>query len=657
MLFIDESDLDSDTFKRPSSFDGPEDTKRQKVESEDDFSDFDLSESDLEWEDILPEVTDKEDRPENFSIQLNDDTHKKDRIRRIIENKNRKLSIHNLGLLSYMLHAHLRNKLINDKHVQKTLKKLLPEDLIKRVKKLKKSIAKEAKDSDVQLIYIVKYLIKWFRLNFKITCNGLRVLGFVPNDNYDEYFMKNTPEFTNLKLFISLVKKFNHNRDFGAQIFTGLLRALGLEARMVFSVPVLQAKSKKYQPKLDKEKLERNKDFDLLYPYFWTELINPINPRELLVIETCTFHDKDKRLLRVPRFSHSLKSYVPLFYPVQDQFNDMTMTYVMSLDNNNHILDVSSRYMKNICYRFFHKIDLRMESGKSLLLYLSIIRILNRGIEQDEEWVNKKLDYVNKELDCLRWLGTHNFEVPQTKSAISRNPNFTTPDTLRYDEVLNGDKPLTKVTISGIKTPVFFKSSVIVGKSEQQWKFLGRSVKPELIGSFIKTTRSLLPRTIYRRRLYELNINNNQPELNTVKLYSFAQTCTYIKLQVHQGQLPKNKYGNIEIYRDSMVPDGCTWLKLSGIESILSEKSNTSIKFVPVVTGFKFNKLGYAIPDKTGVIVLSGDVDRAKKFWLDAKIRQQKLQRKLKEEVALHNWYQLIKRLKIKKRLIKDYGN
>ncbi|CAH6723126.1 DNA repair protein Rad34p [[Candida] jaroonii] len=654
-LFIDESDSDSEpTFKRPSSFDSPEDTKRTKVESDHDFSDYELSESDLEWEDILPEV-DEPNKPENdkrqdhFSIQLNDDSHKKDRIRRIIENKNRKLTIHNLGLLSYMLHAHLRNKLINDKHVQKTLKKLLPEEVVKRVKKLKKSIAKEAGDCDVQLIYIVKYLIKWFRLNFKITCNGLRVLGFLPSTNHDEYFMNNAPTFSNLKSFISLIKKFNHNRDFGAQLFTGLLRALGFEARMVFSVPVIQAKSKKYQPKLDRKKLETNRDFDLLYPYFWTELINPINPQELLVIETCTFHDEDKRLSRISRFSHSLKSHVPLFYPVQDQFNDMTMTYVVSLDNNNHVLDVSSRYMKNICYRYFHKIDLRMESGKSLLLYLSIIRMLNRDTLHDE-------GTVNRELDCLRWLGTHNYEIPQTKSAISRNPNFTTPDTLRYDEVLNGDKPLTKVLISGVRTPVYFKSSVIVGKSEQQWKFLGRSVRPEHLDKFIKTTKSLLPRTIYRRRLYELNINNNQPELNTVKLYSFTQTCPYIKQKVIDGQLPKNKYGNIEIYRDSMIPEDCEWLKLSDIEAILRDKSNTSIRFVPVVTGFKFNKLGYAIPDKTGVIVLSEQSERAKKFWIASKIRQRKLQQKLKEEVALHNWYQLIKRLKIKKRLLKEYG-
>ncbi|WEJ97204.1 hypothetical protein PSN45_004752 [Yamadazyma tenuis] len=454
----------------------------------------------------------------------------------------------------------------------------------------------------------------------------------------------------NEKQFLSIIRSFKHNRDMAAQIFTGLLRCLGFEARLVFSIPVLSAKDKTLQPKLNRMKLDTNKDYDLLYPYFWTELVNPFNKSELFVLETCTFHDEEKRLTRVSRYSKDLRSYVPIFFPVKDQFNAMTMTYVISLGASNHILDVSARYMKNISYRWFKRLDLRTEAGRSYLLFSSIIRVLNNNTPLSD----------NSELKSLEYLGLHNYDIPQTRAAIKRSANFVTHASLRYDEVIDKDtKPIIRVKIDGKRVPVFLRNSVTVGKSEQQWKFLGRSILPDKVDDYIKTTRALLPRTISRKRVYNLNVLNNQPELNAVKLYSFSQTCSYIKPKVQflkdQIILPKNKFGNIEVFKETMVPDGCTWLKLSNIESILNDKKNTDIQFVPVVTGFSFTKTGYAIPTKNGVIVLDNNVKKAKKFWLNFKINQHRNERKERGFASLRNWSDFITRMRIRSRLNRTY--
>lgn len=662
-IFVDDSDSDTDFNLFPN--------KRQRLNddissgSSDDYatSESELDESD--WEDIeLPEVpaipsstVANQEGPESFVVPLGqpkEDSVRKERLRAIVKEKKRKVAIHNLGLLSYTLHATSRNRLLTSKPAQRALKKLLPDSFMSKVKKAKKAIKNRLHDSDVQLVYVIKYLIKWFRLNYKIVCNGLRVLGYLPPNNDPKSFYPLNAESVDQSSFISKIKRFSHNRDFGAQLFTGLIRCIGFEARLIFSVPVISPKSKILQPKLDPRRLELKNDYDLLYPYFWTEIINPIDESELFVVETCAFHDEEKRFTRVPRYKHSLNSFVHGFYPVQDQFNSMSMMYVIALDQSGHIFDVSSRYMKSISYRWFDRIDLRTDLGRSFLLYCSILRILNKG---------RSIDSPNilKELECLKYLGLNNYEIPKTRAAIKRNPNFTTRDSLRYDELLDENaQPVASVRIDGKKEPIFFRNEVIVGKSEQQWKFLGRSIIESEKKNYIKLTKALLPRTIARKRMYNLNIQNGIPELNAVKLYSFNQTCSFIKDKVVYNNdvavLPKNKFGNIEIFKEWMVPDGCAWLQMSHIETILSSKKNSDINYVPVVTGFSFRKKGYAIPKKQGVLVPVEQVKQAKKFWLQVKLEQHQELNRQRSVRGLLTWYALLKRLRLKSRLDKTYN-
>ena len=130
---------------------------------------------------------------------------------------------------------------------------------------------------------------------------------------------------------------------------------------------------------MNHEILKVNKDNDLLYPYFWTELINPLDPSEIIVMETQCFYEEDKRLLRIKRYGGTLsQSFTDQFYPIQNQLCQMLMHYVLSLNSENLIVDVSSRYMKDISYRWFNRLDLRTDLGKSALLLQSLLHIFNR---------------------------------------------------------------------------------------------------------------------------------------------------------------------------------------------------------------------------------------------------------------------------------------
>ncbi|KAK6454998.1 Rad4 transglutaminase-like domain-containing protein [Scheffersomyces xylosifermentans] len=587
-------------------------------------------------------------------------------------------------MVLFMLHGQQRNKFLSSHRVLKCLKKMLPESLMRgHVKKFNKAIkntdlstasAEEKSQLDVQFVYILKYLIKWFRLNYKIDSNGIRVLGYIPQSklsNSEQYHPKPAPPIANLKEFTAVVKRFKHNRDTGAQIFTALMRSLGFEARLVFSLPLQPiSKDAKLQPEIDFSKLDRNKDNDLLYPYFWTEVVNPLDSSELFVIETVCFHNEEKRITRLKRYgkvdvsAQSLSNYyTDVYFPISSQFNQMSMHYVIAYSSHGLLMDVSSRYMTDVSYRWFNKLDLRTQQGRTAMLLQSLLRYFNYSIDYTSS--------DNFELNFLKQVAMLNYRIPTTLTALKKSPNLVTLSTLRYNESIPAStKPVKTITLDHKTELVFFKNSVVVGKSEKQWKFLGRSIKPHLIDQPVKISKSMPPRTIANRRRYNHNISQNTPELNNTKLYSFAQTCAYLKLEVTrdrngQSKLPRNEYGNIEIFRDCMIPGGCVWLKLSGIESILStyksRRTESTLEFdlqyVPVIVGFTFtSKAGQAIPIRNGVLVLKEQEASVKKIWLQSKISSRKIEISRRRNSAFAAWRELLKRLQIKTRLEEAYG-
>lgn len=551
-----------------------------------------------------------------------------------------KLSLHYLSMVTYPCFLYNRNQQLNK--VTKKLYKLIP----KKIRKLIKTLS-----SDQSLIYILKYLLKWFRLNFKINDIGLRVLGYFPHPGvFTDYF----PTSTDFNLS-SIIKSFSSNRDVAAQIFNTLLKSCGWKARLVFSIPLLSTKSSDKQPKLNHEKLKVNRDLDLLYPYFWTELINPLNDQEIIVLESSCFHQENDRLIRLNRCGdpQDLSTfYTDKFYP-SHPLNLMSMHWVLSIDEFS-IIDVSSRYIPNIAYRYFDKLDLRTELGRTALLMQSILKCFNKSIHNDSE------------LMTLKQIALKNYQIPSTYSAMKKNPNVITPLTLRYNEVIDGN-PLGSITLDGKKQLLYFKNDIIVGKSERQWKYLGRSINPNELDHPIKTFTNLNATTIYNKRIIEFN-QINQPELNNIALFSYKQTIPYIKMKplVENGikRLPRNKWGNIEIFHDCMIPDDCQWIQFSNIISIVKLYKQKKLKFfygefdyVPVLVGFNFSvKARQAIPIIKGILVFKQDLNLVKKVWFEGKLELLKTQYEHKRIRNLIGWKTLLQFLRIKNNLDSKYG-
>lgn len=187
---------DSDLFIFESSDDDDELRKRQRLESvdsyESDIDNTDYSDTDYsEWEDVAVSAP---ALPESFSISIEPDNEnklrqlKRERLKELIKKKKIRLGLQYLSIVSYTLHLKKRNQLIESKKVLKKLKKLVPKPIGTKMNQLKRLLEQYEESKDIQvkseadqlLVYILKYLIKWHRLNFKINSNGMRVLGYLP---------------------------------------------------------------------------------------------------------------------------------------------------------------------------------------------------------------------------------------------------------------------------------------------------------------------------------------------------------------------------------------------------------------------------------------------------------------------------------------------
>lgn len=100
----------------------------------------------------------------------------------------------------------------------------------------------------------------------------------------------------------------------------------------------------------------------------------------------------------------------------------------------------------------------------------------------------------------------------------------------------------------------------------------------------------------------------NDPQ-RVAELYGFWQTQPFKLELTSDGHIPKNKYGNLELF-NGPLPDECRWLDLP---KIIPACKKLQVEFVPAVVGFdKGGPSGFSHPTIKGVVVFRADVKKIK---------------------------------------------
>ncbi|CAG8896865.1 unnamed protein product [Penicillium egyptiacum] len=729
------SDSDSDS---NSLSDAPEgllnkgDESHVSEESEDE-------EEDIDWEDAIdtrtsaitptvasPELQDLEltlDQNETHVSDLLDGKKGPSKIERQI-----RIQTHCMHVQCLLFHNAIRNAWSNDSKVHEILRKKLPEGIHKEVKKWriasglelpepkpeppksKKKGKKAQKNKDWSdgserlepgqpdmsrgdpIITLIKVLVAYWRKQFRITAPGLRKNGYRPVSALETAITEfreeeHDPErhgerIANLDGFRAIAESMQGSRDAGAQLFTALARALGIEARLVGSLQPLGfgwTKGEAYTPvapsKADKEpenkgesegsepdtdaaenkvpaKGRKQFDKDLPFPIYWTEVASPVT-NEIISVDplvlsnpVAPFADTDLQANFEPRGAKADRA-------------KQVICYVVAHSSDGTAKEVTTRYLRR-----------RTWPGKTkgFRIPLERVPVGPRGHYIAFDWfgmvmrgyqrARKSKTAVDK-LEETRDLQPNQPEKKKTTQTVDTlqslrtSTEFVLERFLRREEALRPGAESVRTFIAGKgarakEEPVFRRADVLKCLSAESWHKEGRQPKPGAVA--LKRVPIRAVTLIRKREVDELHRQTGEKPLQG--LYARDQTEYIIPPPIQDGRIPKNEYGNIDCFVPSMVPAGAAHVPLPGTVRVCKK---LGIDYAEAVTGFEFGSK-MAVPVIQGVVVAAENEVLLRDAWKVEAAEKRKKEELKAEKKILQTWRKFLFGLRIMERVRDEYG-
>lgn len=433
--------------------------------------------------------------------------------------------------------------------------------------------------------------------------------------------------------FRDAAKKLQGSRDVGAQLYCALLRSAGVRARLVCSLQPLagstgaptlpkpkpaktstkaakneqvRATMAKYQemasagygspasgstarrrlghpnatafnftPSVSPAKPqpafeERKRIKESSYPVYWVEILDvghqkwqPVDP-----IITQTFWKP--------------KSLEP---PITDKEN--SLSYVVAFEADGTAKDVTRRYAKAYTAKTRR---LRVETTA----------------EDGEVWWQKVMNmYRRRRLEDIDQIEENELKSIEVREPMPRNvqdfknhPVYALERHLRRHEVLVPTAKPSGTVIAGTRgslEKIYRRRDVRIARSADRWYRMGREVRP------MEIPAKWLPK---RARPKGSRFDEDQEDEEDaqgdagVPIFTEEQTELFEPPPVRDGRVPKNKFGNIDIYVPSMVPRGGAHVTH---EHAARAAFTAGIDYAPALTGFQFK-------GRHGTAVLNGVV-------------------------------------------------
>ncbi|TID23416.1 DNA repair protein rhp42 [Venturia nashicola] len=595
------------------------------------------------------------------------------------------------------------------------------------------------------LIRLLERLSTYWKKRFKITAPGLRKLGYrslkdikeevesYQNDPHDVTL--HGERIANLDEFRIAAKKCEGSRDVSAQLFTALLRGLGIEARLVASlqpsgfgwskneegkprkpsnksgrttnplseggssyanasskasasrgsgkVNIKRPQKTSYSTQVDldnssselssapesdsdtpelgpspaKASSFRSGSKDPPYPIYWTEALSPV---------TNTYFPVSTQIH--PNVATKQEHYTA-FEPrgaAADKAKQV-LCYVVAHSKDGSAKDVTVRYLKR-----------RQLPGKTKGFRLPVERVpiynkrgkvskyekydwFKRVMSGYERPTRKRIpaDDIEDQGDLVPFKpapsakdGSGDKGV-ETLQGYKNSAEFVLERHLRREEALVvGAKPVKTFKVGkgdkATEEPVYRREDVVACKTVESWHKEGRELK---IGE--QALKYVPYRAVTTIRLRELEDTERETGEKPMQgLYSKAQTDWIIPDPIQDGHIPKNSFGNIDVYVPSMVPKGATHVRLKGTAKLCRK---LGIDYAEACTGFEFGNRR-AVPVLTGVVVTEENRQMVIDAWKEEdRIKREKEEGK-REQRALALWKKFLHGLKVVKRMKEIYG-
>ncbi|KAL4742337.1 Rad4 transglutaminase-like domain-containing protein [Aspergillus similis] len=721
-------------------------------EDKNDLSDSDDADSEeVDWEDAIHAAvpaTSFVSPHENLELTLDrNEVHLEDilqgqKVPTKIERQIRIL-IHRLHVQCLLAHNAIRNNWINDAKCHDILRQKLPPAIQTEIQKWRRasgleppeppkdpppSQKKKGKQSKRQvksqqrdwgenssrqesgqpdlsngdpIIYLMRILAAYWKNKFKVTAPGLRKHGYRPmskvqtqiasfhKDKHDsELYGEKIPS---LEEFRQAAERMEGSRDVGAQLFTALLRAVAIEARLVASLqplgfgwtkaeaytsPKSKAKPKHTMVETDGDDLSDSDeeedaqpssrgrkalpryDQDLPFPIYWTEVVSPITYQVIsvdpLVLSNAVAATQELQAAFEPRGAKAEKA-------------KQVICYVIAFSADKTAKDVTTRYLRRRTWPGKTK-GFRLGKKGPDDDPLDWFRVLLRNYERPYK-DRTAVDDIEDAKDLVPNRPTKSKstnETVDTLQSLRTSSEFVLERFLRREEALRpGAQPVRTFTPGGKKknangsgtvTPtespkaenVYRRSDVVKCQTAESWHKEGREPLPS--AKPLKRVPIRAVTLLRKREVDEEARRTGQKPLQG--LYSFEQTQEIIPPPIVDGIIPKNDYGNIDCFVPRMVPEGAVHIPFSGTARICKK---LGIDYAEAVTGFEFGSQ-MAVPVIEGVVVAVENKDLVEDAWrADNEEKRRKEARKAETKI-LATWRKFLFGLRIAQRVQEEYA-
>ncbi|KAK0629011.1 hypothetical protein B0T17DRAFT_588968 [Bombardia bombarda] len=625
------------------------------------------------------------------------------------EEKERRIQVHKMHLLCLLSHVEQRNRWCNDPKVHDVLRPLLTDKMMKFLHPKENTTQfgrTEAVKSGLQDVSSM------FKAKFAVAERGIRrALWAEEEEHLKNYKLPDDIESTLDKNdFLDAARALQGSRDVGAQIYCALLRSAGMQARLVCSLQPLScvsgappmpkpragqplkplsradvyaaARASLHPPSMTaplppntRPEVPKAKKIngESPFPVYWVEVLNKAHQK---------WHPVDSLVTGKKWNPHALEP------PASDRKN--CLSYVVAFEADGTAKDVTRRYAKayNSKTRRMRLDGLLNPSTASTATTASA-----GGQLSNERWWRKALrryarPWPPTDLDQIEQTELNAEEakepMPRNIADFKDHPVYALERHLRRNEVLIPGAQTVGTVGAGSKAPlerIYRRKDVRVARSRDKWYRMGRVVRD---GE--EAVKVLPKRKVGRRKRRgfgdgyfddggggddaeeaggeeeeeEEEVDDDPDKvglfgeglLDGVLVYTEEQTDLYRAPPVVAGHVPKNKFGNIDLYVPSMMPDG-------GVHVLHERAAHAAfvlgVDYAPALTGFDFK-------GRQGTAVLSGVVvarEYEEAVWavveglgdLEAEMERERRARR-----AVRMWSRLLRGLRIRERGKKGKG-
>lgn len=358
------------------------------------------------------------------------------------------------------------------------------------------------------------------------------------------------------------------------------------------------------------------------HPVFWVEAFN---------------EGVSKWIVADPVVTKTLAKPEKMEPPANDPRN--ALAYVVAFEDDASARDVTHRYAKAFNAKTRKN---RVESTpKGERWWHKVLLAYEKPFLEDRDEV---------EINDLASLSAAE-PMPRNISDFKNHPIYALKRHLYRSQALYpsdrviGHVGLSKTTANSDNLePVYRRSDVHTVRSASRWYRLGRDVK---------AGEQPLKHLTQNRTQAGLGSDEEEEE-NDTALYAEFQTELYCAPPVVQGRIPKNAYGNLDVYVPSMVPPGAVHIRhkeASRAARILG------IDYADAVTGFDFHgrqRVGTAVIN--GVVIAKEFQEALQEVLLGFADEKEQAAADARTEETLRLWRLFLLKLRISER-VKGYAS